>query len=534
MATAQPIISLIVHNARIWDGKKKNLSDTAVAISRDTIVAVEKDSEILKLASPGTKVIDAGRRWLLPGFLDSHTHFLGYVKRKRAVDLSGCKSLSEALAVIRRKVAVTPEGEWITGGGWDKNVWGLPDFPHRRDLDEISTRHFIALDSKDWHSLWVNSPVLSLAGIGAATASPDGGRIIKDRRTGKPTGILQETARNIVFQRIPVATFTQLEKEMREATREFYRHGLTGLHSMETPAEFSLYQEALRQGKLGLRVFWYLPVDHLAAARELAVQSGLGSEFLKISGVKIFLDGALGSQSAEMLQPYEGLSHSGIEVLSETELHDLVNRAVDVRLPCAIHAIGDAANRKAIRVLGKFYRRSRENGLQHRIEHVQLLHPDDIPLLGAYGITASVQPRHLTSDIPLIEKYWGRRGRYAYAFNSLRKSGARLIFGSDTPIESFNPWHAIYSALERKFNLEESEPSFYPEEKLRLNTCLQAYTGNSAAAVGMEHRLGRIAPGMAADFFLADRDIFRIPAGELKEAGSALTVFNGQIVYREF
>jgi len=534
MAVVSPLISLIVHNARIWDGKKKNLSDTAVAISRDTIVAVGKDSEILKLTSSGTEVIDAGGRWLLPGFLDSHTHFLGYVNRKRTVDLSACQSLSEALAVIRRKVEATPEGEWITGGGWDKNVWGLPDFPHRRDLDEISTQHFIALDSKDWHSLWVNSPALSLSGIDSATASPEGGRIVKDERTREPTGILQEMARKIVFDRIPVSTYGQLKAEMRKATHEFYRYGLTGFHSMETPTEFSVYQEALRQGKLGLRVFWYLPVDHLAAAQALAIQSGLGNEFLKISGMKIFLDGALGSQSAEMLQPYEGLSHSGIEVLSEADLYDLVHRAVEARLPCAIHAIGDAANRKAIRVLGRLQRTSREHGLQHRIEHAQLLHPDDLPLLGKYGITASVQPRHLSSDIPLIEKYWGKRGRYAYAFNSIRKSGARLIFGSDTPIESFNPWYAIYSAMERKFNLEDSEPSFYSEEKLRLNTCLQAYTSNSAAAVGMEHRLGGIAPGMTADFFLVNRDIFRVPTTELKEAGSVFTVFNGQIVYREF
>ncbi|NIV14503.1 MAG: amidohydrolase family protein, partial [Aliifodinibius sp.] len=237
---------------------------------------------------------------------------------------------------------------------------------------------------------------------------------------------------------------------------------------------------------MGVRVFWYLPVSLLSTIEELNIHSGFGNSFLKNCGVKLFADGALGSQTAEMLENYEGLNRSGISVLSQEELNEIIGRSVSQELSCAIHAIGDKANRKVLATFGKFYHESQGAGLRHRIEHAQLLHPDDISKFQKYNITASVQPIHLAADVPIIEKYWGERGRFAYAFGSIANSGGRLIFGSDTPIESFDPWKSIYTALQRKYLMNPKESSFYPEEKIAIDQAIKAYTLDSAWVVGEE------------------------------------------------
>lgn len=525
-------IDLIVHNGRIYDPSGGFGGHTALAAAGNRIIATGSDREILPAKNHQTRILNAGGRWILPALSDSHTHFLGYVKRKKQVDLSTTRSLREALQIIKEAVQRTPSGGWITGGGWDKNRWGLSDLPTRAALDGISQSHFIALDSKDWHTLWVNSAVLKLTGMDRPAADPEGGHIVRDSRSGQPTGILQEKAREPVFRQIPVPSLADLRVEFQEAMAEFHRLGFGSIHSMEGPDEFRIYQEAYQEGKLQLRISWYLPAALLPQAQALGFHSGFGNNFLQISGIKLFADGALGSQSAYLLENYNGLPHRGIATLDESGLEALVSRAIAARLNCAVHAIGDAANRMVLDVFGKLATLSRRYRLRHRIEHAQLLHPEDIPKFGEFDITASVQPIHLAADIPLIEQYWGKRGRYAYPFRSILEGGGRLIFGSDTPIEDFNPWKAIYTARERRAGVAPRHPSYYPEEKLDMTTALKAYTVNSAWAVGRESRLGRLRPGYLADFFVPDRNIFSEETALLPETRSLLTVMNGQIVHR--
>ncbi|MEJ2634229.1 MAG: amidohydrolase [Calditrichia bacterium] len=526
-------IDLIIYNARLYDPLTGPLSDTALAAGAKTILAMGADQDILGLRQPHTISIDAEGKWLLPAFLDSHTHFLGYVKRQKEVNLFDCRSLPEALERIRKSADETPEGEWITGGGWNRNNWGDQEYPNRRQLDEISTRHFIALESKDWHTLWVNTPVLELAGISVSHPYPNAKHFAVDSATGEFTGVLEEDTRLAVLNLIPPLNYARLRESYLRVVSEFHRLGFSGTHTVETPAEFSVYQEAEREGELGLRFFWYLPIKQMGAAREIAIQHGLGSDFLKICGVKIFVDGAFGSQTAELLEDYLELGHAGVELLSEEALDNDVSRAVEADLACAIHAIGDRAIRKSLRVLGKYHQPSKKSGLRHRIEHAQLIHPDDIPLFQKYDVYASVQPVHLAADIPIIQRYLGERGRYAYPYGSLKRSGAKLIFGSDAPVEHFNPWRAIYTAMERRQDLDPQNSVFYPEQQLDMTICLQGYTCLSAEAAEMEKELGCLAPGYLADFFIPDRDIFQISLPELRETVSRLTVVDGKIVYRD-
>lgn len=526
--TIQPA-QLIIYNSRIYN---QSPSKTALAVSDGEIAAIGSDRDIQPLAGQLTKKIDGRGRWILPALMDSHTHVIGYASRKLQVDLSDCESLTEALKKITITVESSPEGDWITGGGWDKNKWNLPDFPNKQLLDEISGQHFIALDSKDWHSLWVNSAVLNKCGINRSISDPPGGNIIR-YENGEPTGIFQETARNLIFEEIPLPSVDKLLPAVQETFHEFHRFGITSAHSMEAFSDFSIYQRLHEEGTLDLRIFWYLPVKQLYAIDELDGRLKSGNSFMKICGVKLFADGALGSQSAEMLDNYEGLDHAGISVLSKEELGELIGKCVSQKLSCAIHAIGDKANRKVLNGFGELFQESQRAGLRHRIEHAQLLHPDDIALFNRNDIIASMQPIHLAADIPLIEKYCGDRGRFAYAFGSLTNSGTKLVFGSDTPIESFDPWKAIYTAVERKHLVNTRADSFYPEERITVTQAIQAYTSDSSWAVGEELSLGSVGIGKQADLIMIDQDIFSEPSEVLLSTKVLLTLLSGKVVYQD-
>ncbi|UCF64748.1 MAG: amidohydrolase, partial [bacterium] len=510
-------IDLVIVNARLYDPIEGALPQTALAISNSRIYATGSNREIKAIREPDTNWIDARGYWLLPAFTDSHTHFLGYVRRQSEVSLESCRSLPEALQVLKDKVEKTPPGEWICGGGWNHNQWPDSERPTRHHLDEISEQHFIALDSKDWHTCWVNTPVLKLADISLEKPYPGATQLALHPKTGKFTGILEENARLTVLNLIPKWDYPRLRKVYLQTVQNFHRLGFSGIHSVETLDEYRLYQEARHRNELNLRIFWYMPHDLLPDAEKFVSDQDPDDDYLRIAGVKIFVDGAFGSQTAELLENYDGLSHAGVEALDEESLDRIVTRSIAARLSCAVHAIGDRAIRKTLRIFGRNLNASQQNNLRHRIEHAQLIQPDDLPLFSRYRIYPSVQPLHLAYDIPVIRKYLSKRAQFTYPFASLQKNGAKLIFGSDIPIEDFNPWHAIYTAMERRHRLEPEQEIFYPEEKLDLFTCLQAYTVNAAEAVGMERIYGQIKPGQRADFFLADRDIFEVEAENLKD-----------------
>jgi len=506
----------------------------ALAASGGRIVALGEPDE-LAAAFPGYTRIDLGGRTVLPGFVDSHIHLAAYGIALRRIDLAGAGSLREAVSAVRAAAREHPEA-WILGRGWDKNVWPEDRFPSATDLDPVSPANPVALSSKDGHLLWVNSAAMRLAGVTPQTPDPPGGEITRDER-GLPTGILkEESAKALVGKVIPPAGARAVERGIRDAGAILHRVGITGVHSFvgteryEGETVFGVLQDLAARGNLPLRVCATLPLGALEAAAS-GLRTGSGDAWLRTGPLKVFADGTLGSQTAGMLEPYDGQPHNtGIAIHGREELAAIVRRAVGAGCWCAIHAIGDRANRWVLDAYQANADASRRLGARHRIEHVQLIHPDDLPRLAALGVTASMQPIHATSDRDIADRYWGRRSRTAYAWRSLLRAGTVLAFGSDAPVETPDPWQGIYAAVTRRRPADQ-RTAWYPEEALTIEEAVRAYTVGAAWASGEEGVKGILSPGRLADFIVLDRDVMFEPPEALLETTVLVTIIGGRPVY---
>lgn len=503
---------------------------SAVAISGERILAVGDDSATMRdLLAPGGEVLDLDERCVLPGLTDSHIHFTWYALGLRNVDLSETASLNDVLALAAERARETPPGEWVLGRGWDQEQWTERRFPTAADLDSVTPEHPVMLRAKSGHALAANSRALQLAGITADTPDPPGGRIGRDAE-GRPDGMLfEDSAIALVTDLIPLPTPEEAGGALRDEFPSAWRVGLTAIHDVDGPPAFAAYQWLHERGELGLRVVKYIPADVLDGALEIGLRAGLGDDWLRLGGIKVFTDGALGSHTAMMLAPYEGEPENlGVPTIEEEALRELARKAVAGRLPLAVHAIGDGANRMVLDVLANVG----TGGLRHRIEHVQLLHPDDVPRLAALGVVASMQPIHATQDYEMAERYWGDRCAAGYAWRSLLDAGTALAFGSDCPVENLNPFVGIHAAVTRRCADGSPGPEgWYPEQRLTVGEAVHAYTLGAAYAVGLEDRLGSLSPGKLADLVVLDRDIFTCDPMGIVETRVAATMIGGKFVH---
>ncbi|MGQ9593580.1 MAG: amidohydrolase [Anaerolineae bacterium] len=511
----------------------------AVLIVGNRIAAVGPTEEVRLAAPPGTEVVDVGGRLVLPAFTDAHVHLVEFALSLQTVPLDDARSREEAVARVAEAARTRPPGEWILGRGWDRNLWPDPSFPHRSDLDRAAPEHPVALDSKDLHSLWVNSLALRLAGITAATPDPPGGEIVRDAR-GEPSGILKEKpATDLVRRVIPRPSPGQVRRLLQEATRRAWARGVTAVHVPEDVQAFRLLQGLHQEGALGLRVLMHLTEQSVDGAIRAGFQTGFGDDRLRVGGVKAFLDGALGSRTAEMLEPYlTEPENRGIAVMGDEELMDLLLAASRAGIGAVLHAIGDRANRRALDALARVREDEARRGvprgrLRHRIEHVQLLHPDDLPRLAALDVIASVQPSHAVADMEMAERHWGpERCRLAYAYGSLWRSGARLALGSDAPVEALDPLAGIHAAVTRRRPSGSTGPEGWnPQERLTVEQAVWGFTMGGAYAAGEEDRRGSLTPGKLADLVVLSRDIFRMDPDAILETDVVATFLDGQAVY---
>jgi hypothetical protein len=480
-------------NGRIYT---MNGGECAEALACDalsgTIISAGRTKRLMaEFKSCRPVIIDLQGLAVLPGFTDCHTHFCGYSLMLSRPNLDGVKSLKSCLEITSRFLKDKRPGQWLIGTGWNKNIWAEDRLPHKNDLDRIAPDNPVFLWSKDWHTGWVNSAAIKVLGISRETQINCGGVVELDRR-GQLTGLLREEAANECYLRIPKPSWAEYRRALIKGQRKLAGLGFTGFHTMETDQEFRALQDLNNEGGLGLRTVYYLRHHSLDSLISLGIRSGSGNEKLKLGGLKLFIDGSLGSQTALMLQPYENSRSQGVLVMDQDPLQSLVTAASRNGIACAVHAIGDAANRLALDIFERT--RDLDRTLRHRIEHCQLVAPDDIARFGKLGIIASVQPIHYPSDRELISRHWGARGRYAYPFGSLSGAGARLAFGSDTPIESPNPWPAIQAAVCRK------------EEGITVKEAVRAYTSNAAYSSNDEAIKGTLEPGKAADFICLSDD----------------------------
>ena len=536
--------NLILYNGKLLTQDPNFPQATALAIRGNRFLAIGSDAEIRSLARPNTQLIDLGGRLALPGLTDAHFHFYDWALGLRRLPLADVTSLSDLRGRLARRASETPPGHWILGQGWNETRWPDPRIPTRADLDDVAPAYPVILWRSDMHLAVVNSRALREAGITGDTPGPPQGVIDRDE-SGQPTGVLRELAINLIRDVIPPPTEEETVEAMREGFPLLHRLGLTGVHDhrgmsgAEGQPTFRAYQCLQAAGKLALRLWMGIPGERLDETIALGLRTGFGDDCLRVGHVKLFSDGSQGARTAWMLEPYEDTGECGMPLTPMAEIAEAVRRADQAGLAVAVHSIGDRANRELLTVFEQLPTQLEtqnpkpETHVPHRIEHVQMIRPDDVTRLARLGIVASVQPIHITDDIPMIEQSVGQRGRLAYPFRDILGAGVTLAFGSDAPVADPNPLWGIHAAVTRQGRDGSPPGGWYPAQRLTVAQAVWGFTMGPALACGREAELGSITPGKLADLIVLDRDIFAIEPMEIAQTQVVMTVFDGQVVYQQ-
>ena len=525
---------LVLTNAKIYTLWKDQPQVEAVAIDQGRFVAVGKSADVTSLTRPGDTIRDMADRTIWPGLTDSHIHLQHYAFFLRMIDCE-TPTREECLRRVAESAQKTRPGAWIRGHGWNQNAW--PEgFGNAALLDQLAPHNPVYLTAKSLHAAWANTAALQAAGISRQTPDPKDGTIQRDEQ-GNLTGILFESAMELLENAIPAATAADIRQAIENAQATLWRMGLTGVHDFDPRTCFLALQEMEQSGSLHLRVVKGIPHEELIHAVGLGIKTGFGSDLLRIGSVKIFADGALGPQTAAMLQPYQGSNDTGMLFLDSEQIFEIGQKAAETGISLAIHAIGDRANHEvllAFEQLRRFESDQQKPHLRHRIEHVQILHPDHLNRLAALGVIASMQPIHATSDYPMADRYWGERSRSAYALRDLLDRNTYMTFGSDAPVESPNPFWGLHAAVtRRRQDGTPGQDGWYPHQKLTLQQALEGYTTGPAYAAGQEDQLGRIAPGYLADLLVLEKDPFSLDVDQLFMVQPAATMVAGQFVWEK-
>ncbi len=509
-------------------------------IDRFSGMLVDDEGRIIQLLDFGDEpevdvdyFIDLQGRTVVPGMIDAHTHVMGLGLASLTLDLTGTQNLDEALALVAEYVDRFPNRPWIIGRGWNEVTWGLGRFPTVEELDSVSDRP-IVLECVDGHAVWANSAALSAAGITAQTADPAGGRIIRKAGSRAPAGVLVDNAMAMVLDRVPPPRPEDRDLAFHAAQQTLFSHGVTAVADMGTTIEdWMTFRRAGDAGRLQLRIMSYA-----ASVPEMLLIGGTGptrwlyDDRLRLNGVKLYLDGALGSRGALLKQDYaDEPGNRGLERMDGTQLRNLMSRAAMDNFQVAIHAIGDAANLEALYAIDELSV-DFTGDRRWRIEHAQIVDPADIPLFGQHGIIASMQPVHQTSDRLMAEARLGPdRLAGTYAWRSIAATGAPLAFGSDTPVEVADPLEGMAVAISRSDANGEPFGGWMPEEAVSRETALAAYTAGAAYAGFAEGRFGTLSLGERADFLVLDGDPLLSSPQQMREITVLETWIAGQRVY---
>ncbi len=531
----------IFSNGNIYtmDAARPRAEALAIDTLSGRILAVGSNDEVLRTGGRAGEVFDLRGKTMLPGFIDAHIHMLSAAYRAHYIDAENCQNEDEVAELVRQRTARTPTGHWIQGGRWYKEGWPGQQFPTRASLDKAAPEHPVALWSKDGHLLWVNSLALQRANVNARTPDPANGAILRDSQ-GDPTGILQEEeATNLVYGVIEQADPVLTRQLVLQLQQELLQAGVTTIHDIEGADAFSLFQQLREEGELKLRVQMILPRQTLPELRALGLRAGFGDDMLRVSGIKIFADGTLGSQTAAMLQGFEGNPQNrGILSLPESTMMETVTLAAESGLSIAIHAIGDRAVQAALNSIERAQQRLLNSGqhqtasrLRYRVEHAQLVAPHDLERMRRLGVVASIQPFHAVSDRDMAERYWGKRYKRAYAYHTMQTMGIPLALGSDAPVETFDPLRILYAAILRNDTATPERGAWLPEQALPVVQALWGYTLGGAYAGGEENEKGSLTVGKLGDAVILRDDLLTLEPGLIRENGVQTTIVGGQVVY---
>jgi predicted amidohydrolase YtcJ len=526
-------ITMAIVNARVWTGNPAQPWATAVAVAGERIAVVGSSAEVAKLArgAPAARVLDAKGGMVLPGFIDSHVHFVTGGFRLSSVQLRDAQTPAEFIARIKAYAAAIPAGAWITGGDWDHQNWG-GELPSRDWIDSVTPNNPVWVSRLDGHMALANGAALAAAGVTRSTADVEGGTIVRDA-SGNPTGIMKDNAESIVDKVEPPPARELSDRALDAAMHYVAERGVTSVHNMGTFEDLATFERARRAGRLITRIYAVTPIAQWERLRDMVATRGRGDAWLRIGGLKGFVDGSLGSHTAAMFAPFvDSPADSGLLVENPEDLYRWTHDADRARLQVIVHAIGD----RAIHVqLDIFDRVEKENGprdRRFRIEHAQHLLQADIPRVAQLGVVPSMQPYHAIDDGRWAERVIGpERIKTTYAFRSLLDAGARLAFGSDWFVAPPTPLEGIYAAVTRRTLDDRNPAGWVKEQKIGVEDALRAYTVNAAFASFDDGIKGSLERGKLADLVILDRDITQIPPETIRDARVLMTVVAGRVVF---
>jgi len=539
------VASRLFHGGRIH--VRSGVSAEALLARDGRVAAVGRAADLARDAGRAERV-DLRGGLMTPGWFDAHVHFMWWGFQMAELDLRATKTIDEALAQIGSRARELAPGQWLTGGRFDKNAWGR--WPTAADLDRVTGDRPAIMRSRDGHARWLNTAALQLAKIGEDTVAPEGGAIFRDA-SGAPTGILQERANELADRAVPPATEADCDAATLRAQDEALKRGVTGVESLEQASSYAALRRIHDRGELKVRALMGIPHRSLAlslpttgtppqirdtapfdfdAALQTGMRTGQGDEWLQLGHVKFFTDGALGSQTAALEEPYEGTDDRGILTFDPMELRTDVARAAAGGLAVAIHAIGDRAVHIALDAIAPT--RITSPALRQRLEHIQLVREEDLGRFGALGVIASMQPIHCTSDRDIADRYWGpKRTPRAYPWRTLLERGAVLAFGSDAPVEPIDPLLGIHAAVSRR--RPGDKDAWFPAQRLTADEAVHAYTAGAAYATGREKEWGTLEVGMRCDATVVDRDLAKVKENEILEAKVSGTITDGVVRYAD-
>ena len=536
------IPDIILFNGTVATQDDQHPTAEAVAVRQGKITAAGKTSDILSIARAETKKIDLGGRLVVPGFIDTHIHFYEWALKREDLQLEHVTSLEELLSCVGQATGGKPPGQWVIGQGWNESDWAKPVKPTREMLDQAAPNHPVLLWRCDLHLAVANSLALEQAGIDNTTPDPPQGCIARDE-TGIPTGVLRELAINLVRKAVESPNEGHIRQAFMDATAALYRRGVTGIHDIRLMADkdgaraLRAFHQLDQERRLGLRTWVTLPGHQLDEILALGLCTGFGNDYLRLGHVKYFSDGGMGARTAWMIDPYLD-AECGMPLMEMDQLAQEIGKADEMSLSVMVHAVGDRANRELIDIFEavqgrRFHAKRPPLAIPHRIEHVQMIRPEEIQRLQKLHLALNVTPANMILDINLIDKAVGEKGCHTYPFRPLMETGLPVMFSSDCPVCDPAPLSGIHAAVNRQRADGTPTGGWYPQNRIRVGDAVKAYTV-TPAAVHQASDLGVIRPGCRADLTVLSENIYTLPPSRIPNVRVDMTLFDGRIVHRLF
>jgi predicted amidohydrolase YtcJ len=537
LAACEPKADSVIVNGIVWTGLSTGQGRPgAVAIRGDRILAVGDSAEVARYVGSRTTVIDAHGGLVVPGFADGHTHFVDGGFQLASLELRDAPTPQEFVRRVKDFAQRIPAGQWILGGDWDHTLWPGQPLPRHEWIDSVTPNNPVFISRLDGHEALANAAAMKAGDVTKDTPTPSGGEILRDAKTGEPTGIFKDQAMGLIGQAIPDPAPEQRDSAVARALAYAASLGVTATANMSASwADLASYRRIERAGKMTMRVYLYLPLGNWRTVAETLKASGPGDDWVRIGGLKGFMDGSAGSRTAFFFDAYDdSAGYRGLMQNSEADMRTWIGNADSAGLQVAVHAIGDRANAILLAIYDSVTKAHGTRDRRFRVEHAQHLRREEIPMFGRLRVVPSMQPYHAIDDGRWVQQRIGpERIQTTYAFRDLLDSEAPLAFGSDWTVATLDPLWGVYAAVTRRTLDGKNSTGWVPQQKITVGEALRAYTAGNAWAVFADQQWGTLAPGRFADVVVVDHNLFTMAPESLATARVSVTMVGGKVVYRK-